>query len=74
MELNLPPEKETTVEVAESNLMTIRVDKDGNIFWNLGTELPKKIEIGKLAVDYPSEGLNDMARKINEIIDYLHAI
>ena len=38
-------------------------------------ELPsKKVEIGKLAIDYPNEGLNDMARKINELIDYLNAI
>ena len=48
MELNLPPDDKTTVEVAESNLMTIRVDKDGNIFWNIGTELPKKIEFSEL--------------------------
>jgi len=48
MELNLPPEKETTVEVAESNLLTLRVDKDGMIFWNIGTELPQKIEFKDL--------------------------
>lgn len=29
------------------------------------------ISIAKLAIDYPSEGLNNMARKINEIIDHL---
>lgn len=28
--------------------------------------------IQPLSVDYPSEGLNDMARKINEIIQYLN--
>jgi hypothetical protein len=28
--------------------------------------------ISKLAIDYPSEGLNNLARKINEIIDHLH--
>lgn len=28
----------------------------------------------KLAIDYPSEGLNNMARKINEIIDHLYAV
>ena len=31
-------------------------------------------EIGKLAIDYSSESLNDMARKINEIIDYINAL
>lgn len=29
------------------------------------------IPIAPLSVDYPSEGLNDMARKINEIISRL---
>lgn len=29
------------------------------------------IPIAKLSIDYPSEGLNNMARKINEIIDRL---
>lgn len=27
------------------------------------------IPIAKLSVDYPSEGLNNMAKKINELID-----
>lgn len=31
--------------------------------------VPTPIE--KLSVDYPSEGLNNMAKKINEIIDRL---
>jgi biopolymer transport protein ExbD len=39
MEINLPPE-ETTVEVAESNLLTIRVDSAGSIFWNMGIDPP----------------------------------
>jgi biopolymer transport protein ExbD len=38
MELNLPPDEKVTVEVAESSLLTLRVDKDGKIFWNMGTE------------------------------------
>jgi len=42
MEINLPPE-ETTVEVAESNLLTLRVDSTGGIYWNVGTELPKQV-------------------------------
>jgi hypothetical protein len=28
--------------------------------------------ITKIAIDYPSEGLNNLARKINEIIDHLN--
>lgn len=42
MEINLPPE-ETTVEVAESNLLTLRVDSTGTIYWNIGTEPPKMV-------------------------------
>jgi biopolymer transport protein ExbD len=38
MELNLPPDEKVTVEVAESSLLTLRIDKDGKIFWNMGTE------------------------------------
>ena len=36
-------------------------------------EVPEKVLISPLSVDYPSESLNDMARKINELIDYLNA-
>ena len=28
--------------------------------------------ISKLAIDYTNEGINDIARKVNEIIDYLY--
>ena len=37
-------------------------------------ELPKKAEIGKLDADFPNEGLNNVVRKINEIIEYLNAL
>lgn len=42
MELNLPPDEKTTVEVAESNLLTLRMDAKGVVYWNVGTE-PAKI-------------------------------
>ena len=47
MEINLPPEK-AQVEVAESNLLTLRVKDDETIFWNVGAELPKKVEFKDL--------------------------
>lgn len=47
MEINLPPD-ETKVEVAESNLLTLRIASDGGIFWNMGTEAPKKIAFAEL--------------------------
>ncbi len=43
MEINLPP-SDTKVEIAASNLMTLRVAADGSIYWNVGTEAPKKVE------------------------------
>ncbi len=44
MEINLPPDKDVKVEVAESNLMTLRVNDKGDVFWSMGIESPKKIE------------------------------
>lgn len=43
MEINLPPEK-TTVEVAQSNLLTLRVKEDGAIYWNIADQTPTKVE------------------------------
>jgi len=43
MEINIPP-SDSKVEVAASNLMTVRVVGDGSIYWNIGTDQPKKVE------------------------------
>lgn len=48
MELNLPPDEKAQVEVAESNLLTIRVAPDGAVFWNTGTEPANRIEMKEL--------------------------
>jgi len=48
MEINLPPSNDVTVEVAESNLMTIRVKEDGTIYWNIARETPAKVEFKNL--------------------------
>lgn len=47
MELNLPPDK-STVEVAESNLMTLRVTSTGSIYWNSGIEKPQEVKFADL--------------------------
>jgi biopolymer transport protein ExbD len=47
MEINIPPD-ESKVEVAESNLMTLRVTSDGLIFWSMGMEAPQQIELKTL--------------------------
>ncbi len=47
MEINLPPKqdgKDIKVEVAQSNLLTLRIKDDGSIYWNIGVDLPKKVE------------------------------
>jgi biopolymer transport protein ExbD len=48
MEINLPPNKDVKVEVAMSNLLTLRVAEDGLIYWNMGVDPPTKVEIGGL--------------------------
>ena len=48
MEINLPPDEKVKVEIAESNLLTIRVNAKGEIFWNFALDLPKKIEFADL--------------------------
>jgi biopolymer transport protein ExbD len=43
MEINLPP-GDAKVEIAMSNLLTLRITEDGSIWWNMGVDDPKKIE------------------------------
>jgi len=47
MEINLPP-KDVQVEVAENNLLTLRIMEDGSIYWNVGIERPQKIAFSEL--------------------------
>jgi len=43
MEINLPPDKDVKVEIAESNLLTLRINAKGEMFHNTGIEAPKKL-------------------------------
>lgn len=43
MEINLPP-AEAKADVAESNLLTLRITEDFRIFWNIGTEKPVTVD------------------------------
>jgi biopolymer transport protein ExbD len=38
MELNIPPDSETKVEVAMSNLLTLIINTEGKVYWNKGTD------------------------------------
>lgn len=48
MEINLPPESDVKVEVAETSLLTLRCTADGTLYWNIGIETPQKIEFKDL--------------------------
>ncbi len=43
MEITMPPDSKIPVQIAESNLLTLRIRKDLAVFWNMGTEAPQKI-------------------------------
>lgn len=47
LEINLPP-KDVDIKIAESNLMTIRVDENHNLYWNMGIDIPTKIKYDDL--------------------------
>ncbi len=48
MEINLPPDETAKVEIAESNLITLRINEKGDVYWNIGMDAPVKIEWTKL--------------------------
>ncbi|PKL82747.1 MAG: biopolymer transporter ExbD [Ignavibacteriae bacterium HGW-Ignavibacteriae-3] len=48
LEINLPPDKNVEVKMAESNLLQIRCDEQLNLYWNVGFELPKKMQFTDL--------------------------
>ena len=43
MEINLPPDPKVKVEIAESSLLSIRVNERGDLFWNVGIEAPQRL-------------------------------
>lgn len=45
MEINLPPD-ESKVDVAESNLMTVRIVPDGTVYCSMGNDVPEAIVLG----------------------------
>jgi biopolymer transport protein ExbD len=48
MEINLPPDEKVKVEVAESNLLTLRMNEKGEIFWNVALDAPKRLPASEL--------------------------
>ncbi|MBM2839629.1 MAG: Biopolymer transport protein ExbD/TolR [Bacteroidetes bacterium] len=48
MEINLPPDPQVNVEIAESNLLTLRIDENSKIYWAVGIQASEKIEFANL--------------------------
>ncbi|ACF14780.1 Biopolymer transport protein ExbD/TolR [Chloroherpeton thalassium ATCC 35110] len=44
MEINVPPEN-MEVEVAESNVMTLRVVENDSVFWNIANDAPTSVNL-----------------------------
>lgn len=59
MEINLPPDKEATVEIAESHLLMLRVDAEGTIFQNIGQQKPEPVPFAKLGAFLKTQIRND---------------
>ncbi len=47
MEVNLPP-TDNPVPVAESRLLTLRIDSDNNLWWNMAREAPQPLKFDSL--------------------------
>lgn len=47
LEINLPP-SQAKVEIAESNLLTLRLNEEKEVFYNFGIEIPKKMSFDQL--------------------------
>src|SRR5574341_1260979 len=48
MEISLPPDKEKSVPIKESNLLIFRVDEDGTVYKNFGKEKPEVFSLDTL--------------------------
>lgn len=48
MEINIPPDSEVTIPVREPNLLSLLVDEHGGIYWAIGMQSPRKIELANL--------------------------
>src|SRR5690554_3702133 len=58
LEIKLPPSS-TNVQVAASNLLTIKVDADHNIYQSVGLETPKRIEFSELPAFFKEKAAYD---------------
>jgi biopolymer transport protein ExbD len=76
MEINLPPkDSKTPVDVAESNLLTIRIDGLDRFFWNVGNPakyLPQLVPPDKKVVAGQTSGYNVDADSLRMLLKNLN--
>jgi biopolymer transport protein ExbD len=48
MEINLPPNKDIKVEIAESNTLSVAVSDKGQLYWRVGIESFKRVDLDEL--------------------------
>lgn len=58
LEINIPPDDDVKVDVAETKLLTLRVEADGTIWQNIGIEFPKPVAFADLH-NFLVESLNN---------------
>ena len=48
LEINLPPDKETEIEIAESKVLSVRVLPDDRVYWKRGTDPWARTDVEQL--------------------------
>jgi biopolymer transport protein ExbD len=48
LEINLPPNNQTKIDIAQSNLLTIFVSQDDSVFYSTGTDKPIQVTFNSL--------------------------
>ncbi len=66
MEINIPPET-GEVSIAERNVMTLRVSGDGNAYWSMAEEAPRRLPLyGPGADGVPSTLSSELRQVLRE--------
>jgi len=80
LEINLPPDKDVKIEVAESKVLTVRVLPDNRAYWKRGTDPWARTDVpGLTSVFQPFRGNKDLVvlikidreAKFNSMVDII---
>ncbi len=55
LEINLPPDAKTKIEIAQSNLLTVYVDANDKVFYAAATDKPQSIDFSGLKAFFDKE-------------------